>query len=92
MSDPTWEGHITNVDEGTFTARLVQTDGTGPELLADFDLALLPDARVGDYIDLYGRPATTLRRRDLPPFTAEGLRQVDARARELVESLARFAD
>lgn len=89
-----WEGVVTDLDldDNTLWTRLIPVDHKGPEVLAEFDRRLLPDARPGSLFWVYvwrrGRKRReVVRLRRLPPLTAEERAEVEATARELAAQL-----
>lgn len=52
MGTPMWQGEVLSVhDDAVFTAMLTSDDGHA-QVLADFDLALLPQVQPGDLITM----------------------------------------
>jgi len=87
-----WEGVVDEMDARSLWTFLVPVDHEGPEVVAEFERAHLPDAQPGTLFNLYihrrGRKTrTVLRERRLPPWTAEELAEVRERAGLLARRL-----
>jgi hypothetical protein len=99
-----WDGRIVEIEDGFFTAEL-SVNGTGPTVLADFDVSQLgPDADlvVGDVVyvtvrtvaGVSGYPSRTsaIRLRRLGNWTEEEIRQQADRASEKLHAFEQFVD
>jgi hypothetical protein len=102
-----WEGRVLQVEDGIFSAELLPLrEGSGPAVVADFDLELLsPDAdsvqpgdtfyltvrTVGDSVGLKTR-TSTLRLKRLGSWSAEDIDRVRERARKRLAAVEAYLE